>query len=42
MERKTHDSELVELGTASIETRGVPIQAVPEDNGYRALGLSDE
>ena len=42
MERKTHDSELVELGTASTETRGVPIQAVPEDNGYRALGLSDE
>lgn len=42
MERDTPDLALEELGTASTDTLGVPIQAVPEDNGYRALGLSDE
>lgn len=42
MERDNHPEALEELGTASTDTRGVPIQAVPEDNGYRALGLTDE
>lgn len=43
MKRDQQNDELVELGAASTETRGTPIVARPEDNGYfLGLGLSDE
>ncbi|WP_156457611.1 benenodin family lasso peptide [Altererythrobacter sp. Root672] len=38
MEREHTDSGLVELGTASTETRGQQILATPESNGYLRVG----
>lgn len=41
MERETNERGLIELGTASIETRGQPILAAPESQGYRMVGPLD-
>ena len=38
MERETNESGVIELGTASIETRGQQILAAPESNGYLKVG----
>jgi hypothetical protein len=42
MERDQDKQELVELGIASIETRGQPIGSTPEPRGLYFVGLSDE
>lgn len=42
MERDTHHSELIELGTASADTHGSPIKNVDEDVLFRPLALSDD
>jgi len=42
MEREQDNSGLVELGTASIDTLGVPTGDRSEGIGYFALGISDE
>ena len=42
MERDIDTTELVELGTASIETRGAPVGAKEEPIGFYPLGISDE
>ena len=42
MERETANAELIELGTASTDTLGVPIGAVPEREGFYTLGLDQE
>jgi hypothetical protein len=41
MERE-HDSDLVELGTASVDTHGEPMGFPPEGLGFFKLGLSDQ
>lgn len=38
MERKTIETGLIELGTASAETRGQQILSTPESNGYLRVG----
>jgi len=42
MNRDQDKSELVELGTASTVTLGVPIGTKPEAVGFYALGLDQE
>jgi hypothetical protein len=42
MERDTDTNDLVDLGTASIETRGAPVGDKQEPIGFYPLGLSAE
>lgn len=42
MERDRDNDGLIELGTASSDTLGTPFVARPEDNGFYALGLSND
>ena len=38
MERQSTEPGLIELGTASTETRGQQILSTPESNGYLKVG----
>jgi hypothetical protein len=43
MEREQHQAQVIELGTASIETRGQPIPtALREKDGYVFMGLLED
>lgn len=42
MERAQDNLDLVELGTASIDTLGSPVGSKPETIAYFPLGISDE
>ncbi|HLT00908.1 MAG TPA: hypothetical protein VK001_01970 [Geminicoccaceae bacterium] len=39
MERNIHDTAVIDLGTASLATRGQDIVAEPESDGYRLFGM---
>jgi hypothetical protein len=39
MERERNETKLIELGTASTDTRGPLIVGAPEPSGYRFQGL---
>ena len=39
MERQSTEPGLIELGTASTETRGLPIAAEPEPMGFKVRSL---
>lgn len=43
MDRKHRDEDLVDLGTASVETRGGPVGKEDQERTFiLAVGLSDE
>lgn len=42
MERESHETGLIELGTASTDTLGQLIPNVPERMGYLPFGLFDD
>lgn len=42
MAREQYNEDLVELGTASIDTLGNPVGSKAETIGYFPLGISDE
>ncbi len=42
MEREQNQTELIELGSASADTKGQPIGTTPEPRGLYFVGLSDE
>jgi len=39
MQREPNEGDLIELGTASTDTRGLPIADQEEFSGYRVKGM---
>lgn len=43
MERELHETDVIELGTASVDTKGQPIPTpLRESSGYVFLGLLED
>lgn len=42
MEREPNETNLIELGTASTDTRGLPIADEEEFSGYRVKGMLND
>lgn len=42
MERERNEPDLIELGTASTDTRGLPIADEPELSGFRVKGMLND